>query len=187
VEGIVSFGKQESQSQQSSGLNPGERVAFSNQAQGQFGNLQHAAERAAADPGGLAYRSTIDQLMPTGRYGMSAGADQGISQLGRDLFTQASANRAQRGFNTPYNLEAVLGDSMRMASGQLVPQANQWAMQRAQFAPALRQATFGYELAPMQAFQQLLTGSSQGGSQANGFQMDASKPLEMAGPAVIAM
>ena len=126
--------------------------------------------------------NTVNQLLPMGRFGMSQGADQGISQLGREMFTSASGNRAQRGFNTPYNLEAVLGDSMRMASGQLIPQANEFAMQRAQMAPQLRQAHFGFGSQPMQAMQQLLTGSSQGGSESHGFgaKLDGGAPLSNA-------
>jgi hypothetical protein len=172
----MSFGKQQSEQRQSSGLNPGERVLFSNAAKGQFDRAQGLADEAYRDPGGLAYQGMVNQLLPMGRYGMAQSVDDGISQLGRDLFVGASGNRAQRGFNTPYNLEGVLGDSMRMASSQLVPQANQFAMQRAQFAPQLRQAAFGYGQIPFQNLSQLLTGSSQGGASSSGFQFALPTP-----------
>lgn len=176
----MSFGKQESEQRTSTGVNPGERVWFSDRAPGAYNQFKYRAEEAMNDPGGLQFQGVVDQLMPMGRYGMSQGADQGISQLGRDIFTGASGNRAQRGFNTPYNLEAVLGDSMRMASSQLVPQANAFALSRAQMAPALRQAHFGYGSAPMQTLQQILSGSSQGGGNSSGFQFD-SQAGQMAG------
>ncbi len=183
----MSFGKQDSESRSSQGLNPGERVAMSNQAPGIYNQYRQRADTAMGDPGGLEYQSTVDQLLPMGKYGMAQSADQGAYQLGKDLFTSASGNRAQRGFNTPYNLEGVLGDSMRMASSQLMPQANAFAMQRAQMAPALRQASFGYGSAPMQALQQLLAGSSQSGSESHSFGGDASKILELGGPALLAL
>lgn len=167
----MSFGmnKSDSESNQSQGLNPGERVWFSDRTPGMFQQFQGRSQEAMNDPGGLQFRHVVDQLLPQGRYGMSLGADQGAMQLGRDIFTGASGNRAQRGFNSPYNLEGVLGDALRMSSSQLIPQANQFAMQRAQFMPQLRQAHFGFGSQPMQMLQQLLTGSSQGGSSGSGF------------------
>ena len=169
----MSFGKQESEQRQSQGLNPGERVLFSNLAPHTFERFANRAKGAMNDPGGLDFMPTVDRLLPMGRYGMSQGADAGAMQFGRDLFTSASGNRAQRGFNTPYNLEGVTGDALRMASSQLIPQANAFAMQRAQMAPALRQAQFGYGAQPMQMLHGLLTGSSQGGGQSSGFNFDS--------------
>lgn len=169
----MSFGKQSSEQRSSTGLNPGERVWFSNRAPGAYRDVENLSTEAYNDPGGLAYQGVVDQLLPMGRYGQSQGADQGIMQLGREAFTGASGNRAQRGFNTPHSLDGVIGDAMRMASSQLIPQSNAFAMQRAQMAPALRQAAFGYGMTPMQTMQQLLTGSSQSGGTSSGFQFDS--------------
>ena len=169
----MSFGKEDSDSRQSQGLNPGERVWFSDRMPNKFKEFEAFAKRNMNDVGGLQFQNIRDQILPMGRYGMSQGADEGISQLGRDMFTGASGSRAQRGFNTPYNLEAVLGDSMRMASSQLVPAANQFALQRGQMLPALRQAYFGYGSSPFDKWSNLLTGSSQGGASSNGFNFDS--------------
>jgi len=169
----MSFGKEDSDSRQSQGLNPGERVWFSDRMPNKFKEFEAFAKRNMNDVGGLQFQNIRDQILPMGRYGMSQGADEGISQLGRDMFTGASGSRAQRGFNTPYNLEAVLGDSMRMASSQLVPAANQFALQRGQMLPMLRQAYFGYGSSPFDKMSNLLTGSSQGGSGSNKFNFDA--------------
>ena len=166
-----------SKSNQNSGVHGDERGWFNAISPDQFNSFDSVARQAKNDPGGLDYQGTVDKLLPMGRYGQSQGADNGIMQLGRDLFSSASSNRAQRGFNTPYNLEGVLGDSMRMASSQLIPQANQFAQSRAQMAPALRQASFGYGSAPMQVIQNLLNGTSLGNSKSFGFNFEVKPPV----------
>ena len=171
--GFGGAGYNQSRSSQSSsqGLLPEQRQYFSGLAPSEFGFVQGLSRQARKDPGGLQYQNVVDQLLPIGRYGLPTGATEGVYQLGRDLFTGASGARAQRGFNQPENLEGVLGDAVRMASGQLIPQSTQVALQRAQMAPALRQAAFGYGMTPMQTLQQLLAGSgaSQGAASSFGF------------------
>lgn len=180
----MSFNRQSSNQKSRQGLDEPRAVMFSEMAPERFNQMERYSQEARNDPGGLQYRNTVDQLLPTGRYGMSQGADQGIMQLGRDMFSSASSNRAQRGFKSPHNLEAVLGDSMRMASSQLVPSANAWAMQKAQMAPALRQASFGYSSAPLNAIQNLLSGSGSGSGKSSGFGVDLSS---LVGPAAAMM
>jgi len=171
----MSYG-QESHSQ-SSGLNPDQRAWFSGQAPSLFRQSQGFSREAANDPGGLEYLNLIDNsLLPTGKYGLPQAATEGVYQLGRDLFANASASRAQRGFGQASNLEGVLGDAIRMASGQLIPISTQVALQRAQMAPALRQARFGYQMTPMQTLRDLLSGSSVG--QGSGFKFDASSLVQ---------
>ncbi len=165
----LGYNEHESEQQSSSGLFKPQRTYFSNISPKEFGYARGRALEAEQDPGGLQYQSVVDRLLPMGRYGLPAGSEAGVYQLGRDLFSRASGSRAQRGFTNPQNLEAVLGDSLRMASGQLIPQATQVALQRAQMAPALRQAAFGYGTAPLQFLQQLLSGSSEGTGSSSGF------------------
>lgn len=169
--GSASYGQSSSQSEQSQGLNPAQRAWFSRQAPGEFGRLQEFAARGAQDPGGLYYGQTVDQMLPIGRYGLPTGATEGVSQLGRDLYGQYSGSRAARGFNAPENLEGVIGDALRMASPQLLPLSTQFALQRAQLAPALRQASFGYGVAPFEAIRNILSGSGSGSSSANAFNL----------------
>ena len=92
------YNQSKSQQEQSSGLTPGVRNYFSGLTPGYFKQAEQFSQQAAADPGGLQYQSTVDQLLPMGKYGLPASADQGVYQLGRDLFTQSSGSRAQRGF-----------------------------------------------------------------------------------------
>lgn len=159
----------ESSSESSQGLLPGQRGYFSGLAPDEFSYARKRARQAEADPGGLQYQGVVNQLLPIGKYGLPTGATEGVYQLGRDLFTQASGSRASRGFRSPENLEAVLGDAVRMASGTLIPQSTQVALQRAQMAPALRQAAFGYASNPMQMINSLLSGSAQSASESFGF------------------
>jgi len=88
------YQSQESSQQQSSGLTPGVRDYFSNITPRHFGYARKRALDAEKDPGGLAYSSVVDQLLPIGKYGLPVGATEGVYQLGRDLFTQASGSRA---------------------------------------------------------------------------------------------
>ena len=167
--GSGSYGQQRSDSHSTQGLMPMQRQQFSNMTPGEFGYVRKRAREAEADPGGLQYQGVVDKLLPMGPYGLPEGATKGVYQLGRDMFTQASGSRAQRGFRSPANLEAVLGDSLRMASGALIPQSTQVALQRAQMAPALRQAAFGYASSPMQILQSLLAGSGESTGSSSGF------------------
>ena len=173
----MSFGMQKSESdqRQDNGIVGSTRENINFAIPGEYQNIRRHADRAGHDPGGLEYQSIVDRLLPMGRYGQSAGADQGIAQWGRDLFSGASANRAQRGFNSPHSLEGVLGDSIRMAAPQLYQGANQFAMQRAQMMPALRQAAFGYHNTPMQVLQNLIAGSGTGSGESNSFGFQAAK------------
>ena len=165
------FGKQSSKQESSQGLMPGERSYFSGLTPGYFRQFDTRAKQAMGDPGGLEYMNVVDRLLPTGRYGLPVGATEGVHQLGRDLFAQTSGARAARGFRSPDNLEAALGDAIRMASGQLIPLSTQFAMQRAQMAPALRSAAFGYGSAPLETLRNLLasSGASKGTSSGFGF------------------
>lgn len=172
--GAFNYGEQESASESSQGLLPGQRAHFSGLAPGEFGYARKRARQAEADPGGLQYQGVVNQLLPMGKYGLPASANEGVYQLGRDLFTQASGSRARRGFQSPENLEAVLGDAVRMASGALIPQSTQVALQRAQMMPALRQASFGYASNPMQMINSLLSGSGQSTGSSSGFGFGAS-------------
>lgn len=162
---------QQSQSgaEQSSGLMGADRGWFSNISPGRFRQFERFAREAGNDPGGLAYQSTVDKLLPMGKYGLPQGAEGGALQLGRDSFAGASGNRAQRGFNTPYNLEGVMGDAFRMMSGSLLPLTTQTALTRAGMAPQLRQTAFGYKTSPMQVLQNFVAGSSEGASRSAGY------------------
>lgn len=171
--GSASYNQQSGSSSSSQGLTPEYRQYFSAQTPSAYARANAAAQQAQADPGGLAYQNVVNQLLPIGRYGLPTGATEGTYQLGRDLFTQASGSRAKRGFTQPENLEAVLGDAVRMASGQLIPQSTQVALQRAQMAPALQQSALGYGTAPIQTLQQLLAGSGQTQQQNSGFGFSA--------------
>lgn len=164
----MSFGSGGQSSSSTRGLAPDEHAYFSDKSRNLFTDTEGFSREAANDSGGLQYMSTVDQLLPLGRYGLPTSATEGTYQLGRDLFTQASGSRAQRGFSTPNNIEAVVGDAVRMASGQLIPQSIQMALTRAQMAPALRQAAFGYRMTPMQTLSNLL--ASSGASQGSGSQ-----------------
>ena len=172
--GSAAYGQSNSESEQSQGLTPAYRNWFSAQAPGEFGRLQGFADQARQDPGGLGYRSVVDQLLPIGRYGLPTGATEGVAQLGRDLYSQYSGSRANRGFRSPDNLEAVLGDALRMASPQLIPLSTQFAMQRAQMAPALQQSAFGYGAAPFDAIRNILASTGSGTSSSNAFNFSAS-------------
>ena len=173
----MSFGmnKSKQRSSQEQGVTRQTRGFLSDRIPTQYETFRTRANQAYADPGGLEFESTVNRLLPQGRYGQSLGADQGISQLGRDTFGFASGNRAQRGFNTPYNLEGVLGDAMRMASGQLVPEANAFALQRAQMMPALRQAQFGYGSSILDMISKLVSGGT-GKAASDSFGFQAAMP-----------
>lgn len=163
------MGKQSSKQSQSSGLDRPQRTLFSGWAPAEFGYARSRARAAEADPAGLAYRNVVDQMLPTGPYGLPYGATEGVYQLGRDLMSQYSGTRAQRGFNSPMNLEGVLGDAVRMAAPQLIPLSTNYALQRAQIAPALRQASFGYAQSPFEMLQSILSGSSSGKGSSSGW------------------
>lgn len=180
----MSYGQQSSNSEQSSGLSPYYRNWFSTQTPDEYGYVRKRAREAERDPGGLQFMDTVNQLLPIGKYGLPTGATEGTYQLGRDLMTKYSGTRAMRGFNQPENLEGVLGDAVRMASGQLIPLSTQVAMQRAQMAPALREASFGYASSPMKVIQSLLSSSGQSKSSSSGFGFDVSKLVD---PALAAM
>lgn len=163
------FGYQQSKSKQSSGLNKNQRTYFSNVAPSAYSTIEKQARMGMEDPGGLEFQPVVDQLLPMGQYGGAASADPGLRQWGRDMFTQAAGNRAQRGFNTPYNFEAVAGDAMRMAAPRITDIATNYALQRAQMAPTLRQSSFGYAQAPFENINNILSGSSSGKSDSWGF------------------
>lgn len=183
----MSYSQQSGKAKNSQGLMPEQRSYFSGQAPRLFGEAEGFARQAASDPGGLGFLNIIDNsLLPTGKYGLPTAATEGVYQLGRDLFTQASGSRAQRGFNTSANLEGVLGDAVRMASGQLIPMSTQVALERAKMAPQLQQARFGYQMTPMQTLQQLLSGSGQGQSSSSGFGFNAGELVKPAAAALTA-
>lgn len=163
----MSYSQNSSSSSSSRGLGNEQRQYFSWQTPEEYNYIKGAARRAAADPGGLSYMPTVDKLLPVGKYGTAASGDAGIAQLGRDMFSKTSGARAQRGFTTAPNLESVIGDSLRMASPQLIPLAQQYALQRAAMAPQLQQMSMGYTLTPMQIISNLLAGT--GESSASGF------------------
>lgn len=170
----MSFGMQESGSQSNQGLMPEQRYYFGSMMPELFGQARTRADEAYADPGGLAFQPVVDQLLPIGPYGVPTSATEGVKQLGRDLFTGVSGSRAMRGWASPYNLEGVVGDSVRMASGQLVPLATQTAFTRAQMAPALRQAAFNFGVSPFEMVSRAVSGSGQSSSSGSGFMLDAS-------------
>ena len=174
----MSFGMQgsESQQQQTRGLSPGDRSYFSGLAAPRFANFEKYAEESRQDPGGLQYQSVVDQLLPLGPYGLPTGATAGVQQLGRDVWSNASSSRAQRGFGNDTNLEAVLGDAVRMASGQLIPLSTQVALERAKMAPTLRQAAFNYGKSPIEIINALLASSGEGTGSSNSFGFGASLP-----------
>lgn len=165
----MSFGSQSASSQQSRGLLGPERAYFSGLTPRLFSDVERTAQAAQDDPGGLEFMPVVNQLLPVGEYGLPPGAVAGAKQLGRDVFGSASANRAMRGGYSPSNLEGVLGDAVRMASPQLIPISTQYALQRAQMAPALRRSAFGYAMTPMEVISNLLAGTGEGFSRSSGF------------------
>lgn len=168
----MSFGQQSSESVSRRGLLPEQQYWASSQVPGLFGNVQQASQQAQTDPGGLQFQGAVNQLLPVGPYGVPTGATQGVMQLGQDLWSNASGARAARGGTSPYNLEGVLGDAVRMASPTLIPLATQTAFQRAAMAPQLRQSAFGYAMTPMQVISNLLSGTGESTSSSSGFGFD---------------
>lgn len=171
--GSLGYNQGSQQSESSQGLMPTQRAWFSRRAPGLFGAFTDLANTGMGDPAGLQYEDTVNRMIPIGRYGLPTSATEGTYQVGRDLFSQASASRAGRGFRSPDNLEAVLGDAVRMASGTLIPLSTQFALQRAQIAPALRSAAFGYGRSPIDVLQNLLAGSGASSSSGSGFGFNA--------------
>jgi hypothetical protein len=165
----MSFGGQASDSSSSRGLNWYERNHFSGLAPAEFGYLQSRARAAADDPGGLSYMNTVNALLPTGEFGLHPSSTMGVRQLGSESWNKASGSRAQRGFRAPTNLEAVLGDSMRMIAPQLIPLQTQYALGRAELAPKLRGLSMGYAATPMQIISSLLSGTGASTSSGMGF------------------
>ena len=155
----MSFGSQSSDQQQQSqtGLLPEHRTYFSGLTPGLFSNVSQAARLGLEDPAGLDFTTQVDRLLPRGRYGVAPDAEMGVRQLGRDLFSQASAARALRGGYNPEHLESVLGDSIMAMSANIVPLQTQYAMARAQLAPQLRQAAFGFAVTPFQLASNILS------------------------------
>jgi len=72
-----------------------------------------------------------EKSLPSGQYGLGAGADRGVFQFGRDMFSQASASGAMRGQQTPQNMNAVIGSAITNALPHLIPQMQNF--QLAQF------------------------------------------------------
>lgn len=170
----MSYGQQGSESQQSRGLMPEQRYYFSQQAPGAYKDLKQIGTTAGNDPAGLGFMSDVETLLPTGRYGLPASLDTSIYQLGRDMYGSASSARSLRGYNTPASYDAVVGDALRMASGQLASLATNYALQRASIAPQLRAASFGFYTSPYQYLSNLLAGTGEGSSTSSGFGFDVS-------------
>lgn len=165
----MSFGGQSSSSDSERGLSFYDRLYFSDKARGEYDHVKTRAREAEADPGGLAFMPTVNALLPVGKYGLHPNTTTGVDQLGRDMFSRASGSRAQRGFNTAYNLEGVTGDAVRMVAPTLIPLQTQYALARAQAAPALRAASFGYAKTPMDIISSLLAGAGRSTSEGMGF------------------
>lgn len=183
----MGFGVQSGSSKSTQGLIPGAREYFSNRSLPLFGDVEKASADAANDPAGLDFLPALNQLIPLGKYGLPVGAEAGVAQLGRDLFGQASSSRALRGGMTPMDLEGVLGDAIRSASGQLIPLSTQTAMQRAQMLPAFRQASFGYKMTPMDMVNKLLSGSGESSAKNFGFNAQISSGAGGSSKAVSAL
>lgn len=165
----MSFGQQKSSSTQTRGLLSPQHSYFSGLTPDLFTGVEGTSRGARDDPGGLEFMPTVDQLLPVGEYGLPPGAVAGAKQLGRDMFSSASGQRAARGGFSPENLEGVAGDAIRMAAPQLLPYSMQYALQRAAMAPSLRRASFGYAMTPMEVVSNLLAGSGEGRSSSSGF------------------
>lgn len=167
----MSFGMQggHSSSESQQGLLPGQRNYFSGLAPTEYGNVKQASTESMADPAGTNFLPFIERLIPSGRYGLPASVDQGMYQLGQDMFSKASASRAARGFNTASNLEGVTGDAIRMVSGQMIPTLTNYALQRAAMAPQLRGAFMGYATTPMQIISNLLSGTGESSASSSNF------------------
>jgi hypothetical protein len=71
------------------------------------------------------------QMLPGGRYGLGAPTDTAVEQLGRMMFSNASAGGAFRGQLSPENQTAVIGAAMQNMLPYLIPQIQQF--QTAQF------------------------------------------------------
>lgn len=175
----MSFGHQSSGSESSQGLFGEQRMQFSQMLPGLYGQARQRADEAYADPGGLQYQGVVDTLLPTGRYGLPTAATEGVAQLGRDTFSRASAARFMRGGGSPYNLEGVLGDSMRMAAPTLLPLSSQFALAKAQMHPALRRAAFDFGIAPFEMANRAVSGSGSSTSSSEGLMMDLNSILKM--------
>ena len=158
---------------QSQGLLPHQRNYFSNLAPGEFTSLKTLSNFGQRDPGGLDFMESVDKVLPIGKYGLSTSATEGVSQLGRDLYSQYSGSRSGRGFNAPENLEGVIGDAVRAAAPQLIPLATNLAMERARLASQFRQSSFGYGSAPFKAIRDILGSTSEGSGGSSGFNAEA--------------
>lgn len=174
----MAFGTQESDSESSQGLMGQERYHFSSMMPGLHAQARARADEAYADPAGLQFGSTVDQMLPMGEYGLPIAATEGVKQLGRNLFAQTSGSRAFQGRVTPYNLEGVVGDAVRMSSPTLLPLSTQFALQRAAIAPALRQASFNFGIAPYEMAQRALSGSGSSTSSGSGLMVNLSDAIK---------
>lgn len=177
----MSYGQQSSNSQSERGLPGIYRVHFLNESIPEFGYVQNLSHGAAADPSGSRFMTQVDRMLPVGKYGLHPNMDMAVGQIGRDMFSNASASRTLRGFNNANNLEAVTGDAVRMASPVLAPLVSQYALDRANMAPKLQQLSVGYGTTPMNILQNLIGGSGTSSSTSGGFGFDISELLKAAG------
>lgn len=126
--GSFNYGESESESRTRTGLRG---TAYQNQAVDEaYYRGQDLNKLGASLMTPQGWRSTAEQLMPTGRFGMGANADQAVQEYGNMMFGRASANSATRGQVNPENMSAVIGSSITNSLPYLIPQIQQFQAQQ---------------------------------------------------------
>lgn len=157
------------QSQSNQGLLPGDKGAVSAGARRTYEDFLPASLQAAADPGGLGYRSTADELLPVGRFGLAPDVDAAVGQGINQALSQMSGTYATRGFVSPESQGAIAGSAIQNTLPSLLPAIQQYRLQRAQLPTQLQQIALGYRQQPLSVVPGLLGGSSAYQSDQSGF------------------